>query len=211
MPPATRAATASTSSTLTNHAVSNLTGFNGAGDNTNIWDTTPNHPVTKATAMFNYPMGLAKAGNGMLIVADYGNNRVKVVDSAGTVTNLYGVSSNLWYTGSGAWPGWWDGNVTVPDAVGDVEARLPNGVLFGANDTIYVTEDYYHLIRQVTGTWPPPPPPPPAPTVTVSTNDAQITLTWSTSPGAISYNVKRSTSTSGPFLTHCEYIFHKLY
>ena len=46
-------------------------------------------------------MGLAKAGNGMLIVADYGNNRVKVVDSVGTVTNLYGVSSNLWYTGPG--------------------------------------------------------------------------------------------------------------
>ena len=46
-------------------------------------------------------MGLAKAGNGMLIVADYGNNRVKVVDSVGTVTNLYGVSSNLWYKARG--------------------------------------------------------------------------------------------------------------
>ena len=183
----------------TNHTVSNLTGFNGAGDNTNIWETTPDHPVTKTTAKFNYPTGLAKAGHGMLIVADYGNNRVKVVDSAGTVTNLYGVSSNLWYKGSGAWPGWWDGNVTVPDAVGDVEARSPNGVLFGANDTIYVTEDYYHLIRQVTGmdTFPPPPP---APTVAVSTNDCQISLTWSTSPGATSYNVKRSTSSSGPYV-----------
>ena len=38
-------------------------------------------------------MGLAKAGNDILIVADYGNNRVKVVNSIGTVTNLYGVSS----------------------------------------------------------------------------------------------------------------------
>jgi hypothetical protein len=81
----------------TNGAISNLTGFNGAGDNNNIWTNTPNHPVTKATAMFNQPMGLAKAGNGMLIVADYGNNRVKAVNSVGTVTNLYGVSSNLWY------------------------------------------------------------------------------------------------------------------
>ena len=112
--------------------------------------------------MFNQPMGLAKAGNGMLIVADYGNNRVKVVDSVGTVTNLYGVSSNLWYTGPGAWPGWRDGNVTVPDAVGDVEARLPNGVLFAPDGTVYVTEDYYHLIRQVTGTTLPPRPAPAA-------------------------------------------------
>ena len=52
--------------------------------------------------MFNRPMGLAKAGNNMLIVAGYGNNRVKAVDAAGTVTNLYGVSLNLWCTN--CWP-----------------------------------------------------------------------------------------------------------
>jgi hypothetical protein len=193
----------------TNGAIAKLTGFNGAGDNNNIWTNTPNHPVTKATAMFNQPMGLAKAGSGMLIVADYGNNRVKAVNSAGTVTNLYGVSSNLWYTGPGTsvWPGWRDGNVTVPDAVGDVEARLPNGVLFAPSGTVYVTEDYYHLIRMVTGTElppvpPPPPPPPAAPTIlTILTNYGQVSLTWSTSPGATSYNVKRSTSSGGPYTT----------
>jgi hypothetical protein len=187
----------------TNGAISNLTGFNGAGDNNNIWTNTPNHPVTKATAKFNYPTGLAKAGNGMLIVADYGNNRVKVVDSVGTVTNLYGVSSNLWYFG-----GWRDGDVVVPDALGDVEARLPNGVLFAPGGIVYVTEDYYHLIRQVTGAnLPPVPPPPPKPpgaptilTVIVLTNNAQISLTWSSVGGTnITYNVKRSTSSGGPY------------
>ncbi|MGO8929921.1 MAG: fibronectin type III domain-containing protein [Limisphaerales bacterium] len=192
----------------TNGAISILTGFNGAGDNNNIWTNTPNHPVSKTIAMFNQPMGLAKAGNGMLIVADYGNNRVKAVNSAGTVTNLYGVSSSLWYTGPGAYPGWRDGDVTVPDAVGDVEARLPNGVLFASDSTIYVTEDYYHLIRQVTGTdLPPVPPPPPTPpaaptilSVTVLTNNAQISLTWSPVGGSnITYNVKRSTSSGGPY------------
>ena len=75
----------------TNGAISNLTGFNGAGDNANTWETTPNRPVVNTLAKFNQPTGLAKAGNGMLIVADYGNNRVKVVNSVGTVTNLYGV------------------------------------------------------------------------------------------------------------------------
>ena len=191
----------------TNGAISTLTGFNGAGDNTNIWNNTPNFPVAKNRAMFNQPMGLAKAGNGMLIVADYGNNRVKVVDSVGTVTNLYGVSSSLWYTGpgSGVYPGWRDGNVTVPDAVGDVEARLPNGVLFAPGGTVYVTEDYYHLIRKVTGANlppvpPPPPPPPAAPTIlTVLTNYGQVSLTWSASSGATSYNVKRSPNTGGPY------------
>ena len=194
------------------HTNSILTGFNGAGDNTNIWDNTPNHPVTKATAMFNQPTGLAKAANGMLVVADYGNNRVKVVNSAGAVTNLYGVSSNLWYTGSGSYPGWRDGNVTVPDALGDVEARSPNGVLLAGNSggaiTVYVTEDYYHLIRQVTGAnlppVPPPlPPPPAAPTIfTILTNYGQVGLTWSTVAGSgITYNVKRSTSSGGPYTT----------
>src|ERR1035441_2354398 len=96
---------------------------------------------------------MAKAGNNILVVADYGNNRVKVVNSVGTVTNLYGVSSNLWYidpTDPNVFPGWWDGPVFVPDAVGDVEARLPNGVLVAQDGSVYVTEDYYHLIRHAT-------------------------------------------------------------
>ena len=149
------------------HTNSILTGFNGPGDYTGL----NNRGASKATAKFNQPTGLAKAGNGYLVVADFGNNRVKVVNSAGTVTNLYGVSSSLWYTGPGAWPGWWDGNVTVPDAVGDVEARAPNGVLVAGDlaGTVYVTEDYYHLIRKVTGAnlppLPPPPPPVPAPAI----------------------------------------------
>ena len=62
----------------------NLTGFNGPGD----------HFGTKAYAKFNHPYGIAAAGGGLLIVSDYSNNRVKVVDSAGTVTNLYGVASS---------------------------------------------------------------------------------------------------------------------
>jgi len=128
-------------------SISNLTGFNGVGDYTGV----NNRGATKTTAQFFAPYGLAKAGNGMLVVADFGNNRVKVINPVGTVTNLYGVHSNLWYTGTGAYPGWYDGTVVVPDVLGDVESRSPNGVVVAPDGTVYVTEDYYHLIRHVTG------------------------------------------------------------
>jgi thermitase len=47
-----------------------------------------------------------------------------------------------------------------------------------------------------------PPPPPPAPTNLVATaGNAQVSLTWGASTGATSYNVKRSTTTGGPYTT----------
>lgn len=143
--------------------VTPLTGFNGAGD----------HFGTKAYVKFNQPYGISAAGNGFLVVADFANNRVKVVDPVGTVTNLYGVNSSFWLTGSGTYPGWADGTVCRGDvnfnASGCVEARLPAGVVFADDGTVYTTEDFYHLIRKVTATGlpqhPPPLPPVPAPRV----------------------------------------------
>ena len=140
-----------------------LTGFNGAGD----------HFGTKPYVKFNQPYGIAAAGNGFLVVSDYGNNRVKVVDSTGTVTNLYGVNSAYWVTGSGTYPGWADGTVCRGDlfynATGCAESRLPVGVAFANDGTVYTTEDYYHLVRKVTATGlpqhPPPLPPVPAPAI----------------------------------------------
>ena len=140
-----------------------LTGFHGAGD----------HFGTKAFAKFNQPYGVSATGGGVLVVTDYGNNRVKVVDSLGTVTNLYGVDSTFWVTGAGTYPGWADGTVCAGDlnynAFGCVESRLPAGVFFAPSGDVYTTEDYYHLIRKVTGAGLPqpsaPPPPVPAPAV----------------------------------------------
>ena len=169
-------------------------GFHGAGDFT----TNGNNVASSATAKFNQPYGVAEAGDGSLIVTDYGNNRVKIVTTNGLVTNLYGVSSVYW---SGLFPGWKDGTVQVPDSLTpNVQARLPVGIAFARDGTVYTTEDFYHLIRKVTGSGlpQPPQPPPAAPTtLTVTTNFGQVTLTWPAVVGATSYNVKRSTSSGG--------------
>ena len=129
-------------------------GFNGAGDGTG----TANHGVLKTNAMFNQPTGLAEVGDGSLIVTDTGNHKVKVVNAT-IVTNLYGVTSTYW---AGTYPGWYDGLVKVPETITpNVQARNPVGVAFASDGTVYTTEDYYHLIRKVTGTGLPQPPPPP--------------------------------------------------
>ena len=91
------------------------------------------------------------------MVTDYGNNRVKVVDASGTVTNLYGVNSDFWVRAAGFYPGWWDGTVARGDInyniKGSVESRSPVAVAFGVGDhggEIYTTETYYHIIRVTT-------------------------------------------------------------
>lgn len=178
-------------------------GFHGAGDFITVNNSSPSN-----TAKFFQPSGIAEAGDGTLIVSDYGNHRVKVVLASGAVTNLYGVTSNDWvYFNTPPWqyPGFVDGTVAIPDNLGGVAARQPLGVAFGfgsdgTTPTIYVTEDYYHIIRQVTGTGlQPPPPPPPAPPTgpTASAGYGQVLLSWTASAGATNYNIKRSTSSGG--------------
>jgi hypothetical protein len=186
----------------TSNAIS-LTGFNGPGDYSGIDNRGATSGSGPTHASFFSPSGVAKAGGGVLVVTDTGNNRVKVINVLDVTTNLYGVHSNLWYYGTSStlnktvFPGWYDGTVKVPDAVGDVESRMPVGIVVAGDSTVYVTEDYYHLIRHVTtsGLQAPTPPLPATPTIlTVTTNYGQVSLTWSAVSGAISYNVKRSTS-----------------
>ncbi|MGA2179520.1 MAG: hypothetical protein ABSH15_08070 [Verrucomicrobiota bacterium] len=173
-------------------------GFHGTGDFT----TNGNNIASSTTAKFNQPMCVVEAGDGTLIVTDNGNNRVKAVLTSGVVTNLYGVTSKYW---GGTYPGWYDGTVSVPDSVvPNVQSRLPFGVVIASDGSFYTTEDYYHLIRHVTGAGllPPPPPPPGVPTgLTATAGYGQVLLTWVASPGATNYNIKRSLSSVGPYTT----------
>ena len=181
----------------TNGVISTNAGFHGAGDFSSANNVAPSN-----TAKFFQPTGVAEAGDGSLIVTDFGNHRVKRVMVSGIVTNLYGVISNDWVT---PYKGFMDGTVQIPDKVGGVAARLPNGVALAPDGTVYVTEDYYHIIRMVTGSGlplppPPPLPPPDAPTgLTATTNYGMVILTWFPSTDATNYNIKRSPSSGGPY------------
>jgi len=169
-------------------------GFHGAGD-----FYYANNVATSNSAKFFQPAGIAEAGDGTLIVADQGNHRVKAVLASGVVTNIYGVTSNDWAT---PYPGFQDGTVVLPDKYGGVAARLPNGVTIAHDGTVYVTEDYYHIIRKVTGTGlqPPLPFPPSQPLNLIATASyGQVTLAWNLVNTATNYNIKRSTSIVGPF------------
>ncbi len=137
-------------------------GFNGTGD----FITNSGDIASVSQAKFNHPTAIVEAGDGTLIVSDYNNNRLKVIAN-GAVTNLEGVTRKYWH---GSFPGWLDGAVNVPDSNPvNAESRLPYGLAFGPDGTVYVSEDFYHTIRKVTGAAfglpPPPPPQVPAPQI----------------------------------------------
>lgn len=192
---------------ITGGVISTNAGFNGQGDGTGI----NNMGYPAAFAQFFAPSGVAAAGDGTLIVSDYGNDRVKVITASGIVTNLYGVSSNDW--DAAYYPGWVDGTVAVPDQPNGVAARCPFGVALSPDGTtVYTTEDYYHIVRMVTGAafTPPPIPPPTAPTgltATIVTNNGVATgvlLSWNaaaSSANVTNYLVEKSQSSSsgGPY------------
>lgn len=94
-------------------------------------------------AQFNQPYGLSKSPSGTLVVADRLNHRFRLVDTNGTVTTLYGMSSSEWI--AVPYQGWEDGNPT------QAEARDPMSATVSPVGTVFTTESYYHLVRQATG------------------------------------------------------------
>ncbi len=102
-----------------------------------------------ADALFDHPHDLARAGNGVLVVADRMNHRVRLVNSFPIVSTLYGIDKELW---GPQFPGWFDGNVTI------AEAREPVGVVVSPTGSVIATESHYHLLRDVSNSGLTPPP-----------------------------------------------------
>jgi hypothetical protein len=122
-----------------------LTGGHGAG-----FDDGP--PVF---AQFNQPHGLAASADGRLVVCDMLNNRVRVIDASSNTTTIYGTDSNIWPATCCScdptlYAGWVDGvaGMTATNATG----RLPASVVISPTGSLFVTETYYSLLRQVTNT-----------------------------------------------------------
>jgi NHL repeat len=122
-----------------------LTGAHGAGYD----DGSPEF------AQFDQPHGLAASADGRLIVCDTENNRLRVIDTSSNTTTLYGTSSNVWTATCCTcdptfYSGWVDG-VAGP-ASNNASGRLPVSVTIGPGGSLFVTELYYSLIREVTNT-----------------------------------------------------------
>jgi hypothetical protein len=107
-------------------------------------------------AQFNQPRGLSASSDGQLVVADTMNNAVRLIDTNAITTTLYGTSTNSWESSSccscdpAVYPGWLDG--TVGNSFIGAESRQPVSVTIASNGIVFVTELYYDLLREATGT-----------------------------------------------------------
>ncbi len=98
------------------------------------------------SAKFNQPYGIALAPNGTLVVADRLNHRVRLIDTNYFVSTLYGGPKSDWFS---PFPGWVDG---PGGENGTAASRDPVGVTVSPAGTVFATEIYWNLLRQVTGT-----------------------------------------------------------
>ncbi len=77
------------------------------------------------------------------------------------------------------------------------DSEFPSGIIGGATFFASATFDDF-LVTSLGGGGTPPPPPT---GLAVIPGNAQVTLSWNASTGATSYNVKRSTTSGGPYTT----------
>ncbi|MFY8033105.1 MAG: hypothetical protein ACOVMN_01215, partial [Flexibacteraceae bacterium] len=90
--------------------------------------------ATGTSAAFNQPIGMAVDASGNVYVADYSNNRIRKITSAGVVTTLAGSGTT----------GYADGTGTAAAISG------PHGVCVDASGNVYVACYNDHRIRKIT-------------------------------------------------------------
>jgi sugar lactone lactonase YvrE len=88
-----------------------------------------------ASARFSLPRGIAVDASGTLFVADAANHVIRRVTSDGQVTTFAGSAAN---------PGFADGTGIA------ARFRVPWGLVFGADGSLYVSDKDNHVIRRIT-------------------------------------------------------------
>ena len=89
---------------------------------------------TGAGASFYYPSGVAALQNGDVVVADMGNNLIRLVTPAGVVTTFAGSGTPFYTDGTGT----------------GASFNNPNGICVLPNSNIVVGDSGNHLIRVIT-------------------------------------------------------------
>ena len=88
---------------------------------------------TGSAAQFNRPQGVTVDSAGTVYVADFYNNRIRKITSAGVVTTLAGSTQGF------------------ADGIGSAaKFYYPNGVAVDSSGTVYVADTYNHHIRTIT-------------------------------------------------------------
>ena len=91
----------------------------------------------KATsAQLSYPFGVSVSNSGIVYIADYDNNKIRMVTSTGTITTLAG-------TGVG-------GKIGDGGAATSAQLNRPFGVSVDISGNVYIADTYNHKIRMVT-------------------------------------------------------------
>ncbi len=153
-------------------------GFNGTG--------FANFPVTGGSAQFNNVNG--GTGGAATVLVRYALGATASRTGALLVN---GVSQPITFAPTGGWPSWATVSVSITLNSGTANTLRfeSNGADLGNIDEITVTPSTVTT-------------PPVAPGgLNATAGNAQVSLSWSASSGATSYNVKRSTTSGGPFTT----------
>ena len=106
-----------------------ITTFAGNGSSGSSGDSGP-----ATNAQLNYPNGVAVDGSNNVYISDHGNNRIRKIDTNGTITTIAGNGSS----------------VSSGDYGPATSAQVnPNGVAVDRANNVYIVDNYNQRIRKI--------------------------------------------------------------